>query len=287
MNTPFGTFSNICRMVKIEHSIFALPYAWAGLCLASKGWPTWEQFIFLTIAMVAIRSVAMAFNRIADLPYDKVNPRTKNRPLVTGVISVRQTTYFCIFMSFVFILACAAINSLCLALAIPALLIVAIYSFLKRITPLCHFWLGGSLGLAPIAGWITASPSSMTLTPLLFFFAVTFWVGAFDIYYAFQDIDFDREYGLHSAPADFGQDAALAVAGFAHCMTAIFLFLAGIEAHLSVWWYIICCMISIMLFIEHKLMLPKDLRNIQTAFFTLNGIISPVMLLGVLLGIFF
>ena len=287
MNTPFGTFANICRMVKIEHSIFALPYAWAGLCLAAQGWPSFEQFIFLTIAMVAIRSVAMAFNRIADLPFDKVNPRTQNRPLVTKVISVKQTVYFCVFMSIVFILACAALNSLCLKLAVPALFIVAIYSYLKRVTPLCHFWLGGTLGLAPIAGWITVSPHSMTLTPILFFLAVTFWVAAFDIYYAFQDIDFDQEYGLHSAPADFGQDPALAVAGFAHCMTGIFLFLAGIEANLSVWWYIICTMICVMLFIEHKLMLPKDPRNIQMAFFTLNGIISPVMLLGVLLGIFF
>lgn len=274
-------------MIKIEHSVFALPYAWAGACLAAKGWPTWEQFIFLTIAMVAIRSVAMAFNRIADLPQDQLNPRTQQRPLVTGVITVKQTAYFCLMMSAIFILACAKLNTLCLKLAIPALLVVGIYSYLKRFTPLCHFWLGGTLGLAPIAGWISVSPESMTLTPILFFFAVTFWVAAFDIYYAFQDLDFDRQYGLHSVPVDYGPDAALALAGFAHSMTAIFLFLAGLEANLSVWWYIICTLISLMLFIEHKLMLPKDLRNIQMAFFTLNGIISPVMLLGVLLGIFF
>ena len=287
MNTPFGSFGNICRMVKIEHSVFALPYAWAGSCLAAHGLPPVDKFVLLTIAMVAIRSVAMAFNRIADLPYDRANPRTQSRPLITGAITVPQTFRFCGFMSVLFIFSCAMLNSLCLALAVPALLVVGIYSYLKRFTPLCHFWLGGTLGLAPLAGWISVNPADITLAPVLLFFAVLFWVAAFDIYYAFQDLEFDTAYGLHSVPADYGTDTALAIAGFSHSMTAVFLFLAGFAAGLSVWWYLICTAISALLLIEHRLMLPRDLRNINMAFFNINGIISPVMLAGVLLGIFY
>lgn len=274
-------------MIKIEHSVFALPYAWAGACLAAHGWPNASQLFWLTLAMVCIRSVAMAFNRIADLPYDKANPRTQTRPLVAGSISVRQTAWFCLVMGLGFILCCFALNSLCAKLALPAILIVVIYSYLKRFTFICHFWLGGTLGLAPIAGWISILPDTFSLTPILLFLAVLFWVAAFDIYYAFQDIDFDRAYGLHSAPADFGSNTALALAGFAHCMTAIFLVLTGLSDNLSIWWYLVCALISGLLFVEHKLMLPKDLRNINMAFFTLNGIISPVMLLGILLGLFY
>ncbi|MBQ7586238.1 MAG: 4-hydroxybenzoate octaprenyltransferase [Desulfovibrionaceae bacterium] len=286
MDTPFGSFGNICRMIKIEHSVFALPYAWAGSCLAAQGWPDFYQFFFLTLAMVAIRSLAMAFNRVADLPYDQVNPRTNKRPLVTGEISVQQTLWFCVFMGLAFILCCAALNSLCLKLALPAIAVVMAYSYLKRFTPLCHFWLGGSLGLAPIAGWISVSPQTFSLIPLLLFLAVMFWVAAFDIYYSFQDIEFDQNYGLHSAPVDFGPNCALAVAGFSHCMTVIFLFLAGLEAHLSFLWYLVWIIISYILLYEHKVMLTQDLRKINMVFFNLNGIISPVMLLGILLGIF-
>ena len=287
MNTPFGTFGNICRMVKIEHSIFALPYAWAGACLAATGLPPLRAFLWLTLAMVAVRSFAMAFNRLADLPYDKANERTKKRPLVTGEITVSQTMAFCLIMAAIFTGCCAALNSICLLLALPALLVVIIYSYLKRFTPLCHFWLGGTLGLAPLAGWLSVSPESMSLSPVMLFFAVMFWVGAFDIYYAFQDIDFDRRYGLHSMPADKGPDTALAIAGFAHAMTAIFLLLLGLSAKLSLWWYLICLSIALLLMLEHKIMLTRDLSRVNTAFFTVNGIISPVMLIGILLGIFY
>ncbi|MCR4667595.1 MAG: putative 4-hydroxybenzoate polyprenyltransferase [Desulfovibrio sp.] len=285
-NSAFGAFRALCRMVKIEHSVFALPYAWAGACLAAKGLPSFSAFFWLTLAMVAVRSFAMGFNRLLDLPYDRANERTKNRPLVTGEITVQQTIVFLICTALAFLLFCAALNTTCFFLSIPALIVVAVYSYLKRVSHLCHFWLGGNLGLAPLAGWLSVNPSSMSLAPVMLFFAVLFWVAAFDIYYAFQDIEFDRAYGLHSIPADFGPDTALALAGFSHSMTIIFLFLAGLAAHLSIIWYIICAFIGIMLISEHKLMATKDLRVVNTAFFTLNGIISPVMLLGVLLGLY-
>ena len=286
LSTPFGQFGDICRMIKIEHSVFALPYAWAGAFLAARGVPSARSLIFLTIGMIAARSFAMAFNRLADLPFDRDNPRTQQRPLVTGVISQKQTWAFCALMAIIFIAACAALNTVCLWLAVPALLFAAIYSLLKRFTALCHFWLGATLGLAPLAGWLSVNPASLGLAPVLLFWAVTFWVAAFDIYYAFQDMDFDVAFELHSVPATLGPDTALTLAAFSHAMTSIFLLLAGYAANLSWPWYIVWFGISVMLLVEHRLMRPQDLRHVNTAFFTLNGIISPVVLIGVLLGIY-
>ena len=286
LSTPFGQFGDICRMIKIEHSVFALPYAWAGAFLAARGVPSARSLIFLTIGMIAARSFAMAFNRLADLPFDRDNPRTQQRPLVTGVISQKQTWAFCALMAVIFIAACAALNTVCLWLAVPALLFAAIYSLLKRFTALCHFWLGATLGLAPLAGWLSVNPASLGLAPVLLFWAVTFWVAAFDIYYAFQDMDFDVAFELHSVPATLGPDTALTLAAFSHAMTSIFLLLAGFAAGLSWPWYIVWFGISVMLLVEHRLMKPQDLRHVNTAFFTLNGIISPVVLIGVLLGIY-
>ena len=286
LSTPFGQFGDICRMIKIEHSVFALPYAWAGAFLAARGVPSARSLIFLTIGMIAARSFAMAFNRLADLPFDRDNPRTQQRPLVTGVISQKQTWAFCALMAIIFIASCAALNKVCLWLAVPALLFAAIYSLLKRFTALCHFWLGATLGLAPLAGWLSVNPASLGLAPVLLFWAVTFWVAAFDIYYAFQDMDFDVAFELHSVPATLGPDTALTLAAFSHAMTSIFLLLAGFAAGLSWPWYIVWFGISVMLLVEHRLMKPQDLRHVNTAFFTLNGIISPVVLIGVLLGIY-
>ena len=281
MQTPFGQFRDICKMIKIEHSIFALPYAWAGSILAQRGIPNFKALIMLTIAMIAIRSFAMAFNRLVDLPFDKENPRTKNRPLVTGAISYNQTWLFCAFMALIFILSCYYINSICFYLSIPALLFSATYSLLKRITPLCHFWLGATLGLAPIAGWLSIEPNYLGMSPLLLFFAITFWVGAFDIYYAFQDMDYDKQAKLNSIPANYGSQSALLLAAFSHILTIIFLFLTGYASNLSILWYIIIFIIALILLLEHYLMSLKDLRYINTAFFTLNGFISPIVLIGI------
>ena len=157
---------------------------------------------------------------------------------------------------------------------------------LKRFTALCHFWLGATLGLAPLAGWLSVNPASLGLAPVLLFWAVTFWVAAFDIYYAFQDMDFDVAFELHSVPASFGPDTALTLAAFSHAMTSIFLLLAGFAAGLSWPWYVVWFGISVMLLVEHRLMKPQDLRHVNTAFFTINGIISPVVLAGVLLSIY-
>lgn len=278
--------ADICRMIKIEHSIFALPYAWAGSFLAARGLPPLWPLLWLTVAMVAVRSFAMTYNRIADLEFDAANPRTQLRPLVTGAISVAQARIFCGLAAAIFIAACACLNLICLALSLPALLFAAAYSWLKRFSPLCHFWLGATLGLAPLAGWLAIQPHALGIAAIMLFFAVTFWVGAFDVYYAFQDLEFDRTAGLHSLPADFGGATALALAAFSHVMTVIFLLLTGLTAGLGWPWYALCAACAVLLLWEHTLVKPDDLRHVNMAFFTLNGIISPLVLAGIIAGLY-
>lgn len=278
---------DICRMIKIEHSIFALPYAWAGSFLAARGMPPIGELILLTIAMVGVRSFAMTFNRIADLENDRGNPRARDRPLVTGKIGLAWAWGFCVCAALVFVASCALLNNICLWLAAPALVFAGGYSLAKRFTPACHYWLGATLGLAPIAGWLAVDPASLGLSALMLSLAVTFWVGAFDIYYAFQDMEYDIRTGTKSIPANFGPNTALALAGFSHILTVIFLALVGIAGALGWPWYVFCAGIAILLIWEHRLIKPDDLTHVNMAFFTLNGIIAPLALAGIILGIYF
>ncbi|MFW5734821.1 MAG: 4-hydroxybenzoate octaprenyltransferase [Oceanidesulfovibrio sp.] len=272
---------SLLRMVKIEHSVFALPFAYLGAFVSAGGWPGWRVFVLLTVAMVAVRSFAMAWNRLVDLPFDSQNPRTATRPLVTGEISVRETKIFLGATACVFILAAAGLNWLCLALAPLALIWSAFYSYTKRFTPMCHFALGSVLGLAPIAGWI-APRVSFSLPPVLFFLGVTFWVAGFDILYAMQDVEFDRKKGLNSVPAAFGVKAGLAIAALSHVNAAIFFLLGGWAAWLSWPYFVTWVVVAGVLYWEHKLIKPDDLSRINMAFFTLNGVISIVLFLGAL-----
>lgn len=283
--SPFGSFAAICRMIKIEHSIFALPFAYAGAFIASGGVPAWRPFLLLTVAMVAVRSFAMAFNRVVDLPYDSRNPRTQKRPLVTGEITRLQTWLFCAFMATVFVLACAGLNPLCLKLAPVALVVSALYSFMKRFTWLCHFVLGAVLGLAPLAGWLSVDPV-FTAPAVLFFWGVLFWVAGFDILYSCQDTAFDIEAGLHSVPARFGISTALVISTFCHVNTVVFFLLAGWTAGLSWAWYPVWGLVSLVLLWEHRLLSADDLSRVNMAFFTLNGVVSVVVFAGVLAGVF-
>lgn len=268
-------------MVKIEHSVFALPFAYLGAFVSAGGWPGWRVFILLTVAMVAVRSFAMAWNRLVDLPFDSQNPRTATRPLVTGEISVRETKIFLVATAAVFILAAAGLNWLCLVLSPLALIWSAFYSYTKRFTPMCHFALGSVLGLAPIAGWI-ASHVSFSLPPVLFFLGVTFWVAGFDILYATQDVEFDRERGLNSVPAAFGIKGALAIAALSHVNAAIFFLLGGWAAWLSWPYFLTWAVVAGMLFWEHRIIGPDDLSRVNMAFFTLNGAVSILLFLGAL-----
>ncbi len=274
----------LARMVKIEHSIFALPFAYLGMIWAAGGWPGWRVFAALTVAMVAVRSFAMAVNRLADLPYDAKNPRTQTRPLVTGELTRFETGIFIGVCAAAFVGACAALNSLCLMLAPAALLWSGLYSFTKRFTPLCHFVLGSVLGLAPLAGWLAVSPQ-ITLTPVLLGFGVIFWVGGFDILYACQDTDFDLSEGLHSLPARVGVSTALSLSSFSHAVTGIFFLLAGWAAGAGVIYAGFCASVAGILLYEHRLISATDLSRVNLAFFTLNGFVAVLLFAGAVLDI--
>lgn len=279
----FGNFGAICRMIKIEHSIFALPFAYAGAFLAGGKMPSLMTLFILTVAMVGIRSFAMAFNRIADLRFDRANPRTVDRPLVTGEITLRQTWNFCAFMAVMFVIASAALNQVCLALAIPTLLLAAFYSYTKRFTWLCHFVLGAVIGLAPIAGGLAVVPE-FSIPQLLLGVAVLFWIAGFDILYACQDLSFDHAGGLRSLPAVFGAETALVVSACCHVNTMLLLLFVGLMLHLSWGWYLCLALSAGVLYWEHSIVSPTDLSRLRTAF-ALNGPVSILLFIGVILGI--
>jgi len=269
------------RMVKIEHSIFALPFAYIGLFLAAGGWPGWQPFLLLSLAMVAVRTWAMAVNRLADLSFDRKNPRTQTRPLVSGELSTGPAWSLCALTAIVFVLACAGLNTLCLILSPVALAWSGLYSLSKRFTWLAHFWLGSVLGLAPLGGWLAVEPA-FTLPAVLFFLGVLFWVAGFDILYACQDVDFDRLHGLHSVPARFGLVSALHLSTFSHVNASLFYLLAGRAGGLGSVYLLFWLLVSSLLIWEHKLVGPEDLSRVNTAFFTFNGAIAVLLFVGVL-----
>ncbi|WP_462324437.1 UbiA-like polyprenyltransferase [Desulfoplanes sp.] len=275
----------LSRMVKIEHSVFALPFAYVGAFWAAGGWPGTRVFLLLTLAMVLIRSFAMGFNRLADVAIDAANPRTRNRPLVTGEISPLQTRVFLLICALGFWAACWGLNTLCFLLAPFALLWAAGYSFAKRFTPLCHYALGSVHFLAPIAGWIAFDPV-LAPVPVVLGLGVLFWVAGFDILYSCQDVGFDREHGLFSIPATWGIPVALTLSTFSHVNTVIFFGLAGwIQG--AGWIYAASWLfVSAILLFEHTLIKENDMRRVNMAFFTLNGLVALVFLLGVLTDLF-
>ena len=281
------SLSLVCRMIKIEHSVFALPFAYAGLLMASKGRPGLVPFLALTVGMVAVRSFAMTFYRLADLPIDRKNPRTRTRPLVTGELGLGFTWLFLAATAGVFVLACWALNPLCLALALPALAWSAFYSVTKRFTWLCHFVLGSVLGLAPLAGWLAVDPALgvNVLPAALLFCGVTCWVAGFDILYACQDVDFDRGQGLFSIPARFGLARAFAIAAQSHAQAVVFFFLAGWAAGLHVVYHGTVAVMGAILWWEHRIISPDDLTRVNMAFFTLNGVVAVGMFLGAALDV--
>lgn len=281
MNKIMRDIVLVCRMIKIEHSVFALPFAYAGLFLASGGKPGWLPFALLTVAMVAVRSFAMGVNRVADLAMDRKNPRTQGRPLVTGELTVPFTLGFLAVTALVFIAACAGLNATCLALSVPALAWSAFYSYTKRFTPWCHFVLGSVLGLAPVAGWLAFDPV-FTLPAALLFFGVTFWVAGFDLLYACQDAKFDAAQGLHSIPARYGVGTALLVSSLSHGVTAIFFLLAGWAAGLGAIYFLVAGFCCAVLLAEHALISENDMSRVNLAFFTMNGFIAVAVFGGVL-----
>src|SRR5207237_838006 len=207
-------------MIRFEHTVFALPFAFIGALLARNGLPTVWQVTWIVVAMVGARSSAMAFNRIADVRYDRLNPRTSNRALPQGTLSIHFAIVFTIVMSCLFIFAAWQLNSLCFYLSFPTLAILLLYSYTKRFTALSHVVLGFAIGCAPLAAWL-AIRGEFAWPPILLSAAVMFWVAGFDLIYALQDIEFDRKARLFSLPSKLGVAPALRISTLFHGATVI------------------------------------------------------------------
>ena len=272
----------VLEMIKFEHSVFALPFALTGALLAARatqhGWPTLRQTLWIVVAMVAARSAAMTINRIADLRYDKENPRTRMRALATGALSVSFAWIFALVAGVAFFLAAWQLNPLALKLAPLAIAILIFYSFTKRFTSWSHLFLGFALGISPAAAWI-AITGSLDWRMLILCAAVTLWVGGFDVLYACQDIDFDRQSGLYSIPERFGIANALWIARVMH--VGVVLLLAWLAASFGLPWpaWAGIVVVAALLAYEHSLVKANDLSKLNAAFFAVNGYISMLFLL--------
>lgn len=261
------------EMIKWEHSIFALPFALCGAMLAAGGLPTAHQLVWIVVAMVAARSAAMAFNRLADASIDAANPRTSTRALPAGQLTSAFVVTFIVVSCAIFVVAAAQLNRLALWLSPVALAVLLLYSYTKRFTRWSHLVLGFALGIAPSAAWI-AVRGSLDPRILLLTAAVTFWVGGFDVLYACQDFDFDRQSGLHSIPRHLGILRALWVARAFHAIMLALLIALLWSFGLGKLAIIGVAVVAALLAYEHSLVSPDDLSKLNAAFFTMNGVIS-------------
>ena len=277
-----GRIRTVLEMIKFEHSVFALPFALVGALLAARatthGWPTLSQLLWIVIAMVAARSAAMIINRIVDLRYDKVNPRTKTRALATGALSISFAWTFTLIAVVLFFIAAWQLNPLALRLAPVALAILFFYSYTKRFTNWSHLFLGFALGISPAAAWIAVT-GSLDWRMLILCAAVTLWVGGFDVLYACQDVQFDAKAGLFSVPKKFGIANALVISRLMHVCVVILL--CGLAASFGLPWlaWVGIVVVAALLGYEHSLVKADDLSKLNAAFFAVNGYISVLFLL--------
>ncbi len=260
-------------LVKIEHTVFALPFAYVGAFLALDGVPSAHDLLWITVAMVGARSLAMALNRLIDAGIDARNPRTQGRELPRGALVPWQVVLFCLGSLALFLAAVYQLEPIVRWLwPIPVIGFV-VYPYLKRATWLCHFWLGAVDGLAPIGAW-AAVTNELPWQPWLLGAAVAFWIAGFDILYALFDLDVDREQRLHSLPARFGVPAAFAVSRLCHVATVCLLVAAGLGLSVGPLYWIGVAVVAAVLAYEHSLVSPDDWRRLDTAFFAANGVIS-------------
>ena len=281
-----GRIHTVLEMIKFEHSVFALPFALVAALLAERAgrtaWPpprtiAW-QLAWIVVAMVSARSAAMTMNRIADLRYDAANPRTANRALPKGLLSLRFAWAFTLISAAVLVIAAWQLNRLALELSPIALTVLFLYSYTKRFTAWSHIILGFCLGISPAAAWI-AVRGSLDPRMLILCAAVTLWVGGFDVLYACQDVEFDKQAGLYSIPKRFGVAGALGIARIMHVMMV--LLLGWLAWSFSLAWpaWAGIVVVALLLAYEHSLVKPNDLTKINAAFFTINGYISLLFLI--------
>jgi 4-hydroxybenzoate polyprenyltransferase len=285
-----GTLTKLLELIRFRHTVFALPFALLAAALAWMDEPFRRlDLLGIVLCMVFARSAAMAFNRLTDRRLDARNPRTAGRHLPAGSLSIVTVAIFTIACCSAFVgstllfLVRDPPNFWPLYLSVPVLLFVLGYSLTKRFTSLAHFWLGASLMLAPVAAWIAVKGLADMAAPLLLGAAVAFWVAGFDILYACQDLDFDRNEGLHSVPARFGVRTSLRIAAACHAvMFGLLIALTAVSPHLGTIFLAGLVVIGALLVYEHRLVRPDDLSRVNQAFFHINGVISVGLLVLVL-----
>jgi 4-hydroxybenzoate polyprenyltransferase len=300
-----STVKNYLSLVKFSHTIFAMPFALIGFFLGLHMYPVgqwnlnrsigWSldgigteqlviKFVLVILCMVFARSAAMAFNRYLDRQFDAKNPRTAIREIPAGILKADRVLLFTIVCSVLFMVCCWFINQLCFFLSPVALFVVLFYSYTKRFTPLCHLVLGLGLSLAPIGAFLAVT-GAFTLLPILFSFAVIFWVSGFDIIYALQDEEFDKLNKLHSIPAWLGKARALRVSEILHVLSAACVIIAGVYGQFHWLYWIGVAVFAGMLIYQHSVVKPNDLRRVNLAFMTANGIASVVFAVFVIADI--
>lgn len=278
----FKKIIDYLRLIKFSHSIFAIPFAFTGAVLAAGGIPALRQIFWITIAMIGARSGAMGLNRIIDREIDALNPRTKERELPKGIIKTWEAVIFTSISLMVFVISAYRLNPLCFKLSPLAIIVILIYPYTKRFTSLSHVILGLALSLAPLGAWI-AIRGTIDLEIIPLSIAVLFWVAGFDIFYALQDIDFDRGFGLYSIPSRFGISKSIWIARLFHIIMIIML-LSLIPIHNLNGFYIIGVITATAILIyEHSIVKPSDLRRLNIAFFNMNGYLSITVFLFTLL----
>lgn len=280
---------NYLSLIKFSHTIFALPFALIGFFLAVNLDSTsinWVTLIYVVLCMIFARSAAMAFNRFIDREIDKANERTAEiREIPNGTITPKNALLFVIVNCVLFIITTYFINPLCFYLSPIALAVVLGYSLTKRFTALCHLVLGLGLSLAPIGAYLAVTGQFAWL-PLFFSFTVLFWVSGFDIIYALQDEEFDKQQKLHSIPVLLGKKGALMLSNVLHVITASFIIYAGFYANLGLFYWIGCTLFIALLLYQHLIVKPNDLSKVNLAFFTTNGVASVLFAVFVLLDLY-
>lgn len=275
------------RMIKFSHTIFALPFAFSAVVLAYRNHPlTFGSFFWILTALVAARSAAMGFNRLVDSDMDGKNPRTRMREIPSGQLSKQAAVLFVMGSGAIFILSAAMLGTLCFYFSFPVLALLLLYSYTKRFTWFCHIYLGFVISLAPIGAWV-AMTNSISWPIIFLSLALMTNIAGFDILYACQDLDFDKDEGLFSIPAHMGVETALNISTWLHVGTFFFFVLVGLGFHLGSIYFVTVLIIGILLIIEHKLVKPDDLSNVNIAFFHINSILSVVLFLGIVLNEFF
>lgn len=261
------------RMIKIQHSVFALPFALSSVFVATLGRPRLFPLILIILAMVTARNSAMSFNRIVDRDFDKVNPRTQNREIPSGKLSLKFSILFCTTNAILFVFISLFFNELAFILSPVALIIILGYSFTKRFTHYTQLFIGLALGIAPIAAWIALTGELATF-PILLGLAVLCWVAGFDIIYTTLDHDFDKDHGLKNMVVQWGIKKSLIISKILHVLSIVFLILAGLSGNMGVIYFAGCLLCGALLAYEQSLVKPSDLSKVNMAFFTLNGYVS-------------